>query len=217
MPRWAEHRTQSRSRPGLQRGFSLLELVIVIILVALLFLFAFDRLMPLRGQAEGTQVASTIGAMRSALGMEVAERIVDQGPASVAELQGANPMTLLQQLPDGYLGEVSGAADPDIAGGSWYFDTNREVLRYRVRFPQYLEGQPDPPTELSWRVRLEYEDENRTGHFDPETDTLRGVVLAPLDTHSWPDLPRRLGQSVSGDLLQADRPVGTGEGEGDHG
>lgn len=213
MPRWAEHKARVRARPAVQRGFSLLELVIVVVLVALLFLFAFDRLMPLRGQAEGTRVASTIGSLRSALGMEVAERIVEQGPASVAELQGANPMNLLQQRPEGYLGEMSAGGDRDIAGGAWYFDPDGGILHYRVRFPQYLEGQPEPPVELGWRVRLQYDDEQQTGRYDPETDTLRGVVLAPLDAHQWPDLPPRLGESTADDLRQADRPAGAVEPE----
>lgn len=216
MPPWADARPAGRPHPGVQRGFSLLELVIVVILVALLFLFAFDRLMPLRGHAEGTQVASVIGALRSALGMEVAERIVDEGPESIAELQGANPMTLLQQRPVRYLGERSGSDNREIPEGAWYFDPDQGVLRYRVRFPQYLEGEPDPPVELSWQVRLQFEDEGGNGRYDPDTDALRGVTLAPLDDHQWPDLPRRPGQSVSGEIRQADRPVATPErGGGD--
>lgn len=216
MPRWADQQSHTPCGFFRQQGFSLLELVIVIVLVALLFLFAFDRLMPLRGQAEGTQVASVIGSMRSALGLEVAERIADQGPEAIAELQGANPMTLLQQRPDRYLGERSTEDNPDIPGGAWYFDPDREVLHYRVRFPQYLEGEPEPPVDLGWQVRLQYDDEGQNGRYDPGTDSLRGVRLAPLDTHRWPDLPRRPGQSLSDEMQQADRPVGTPErGDGD--
>lgn len=211
MPRWADARSARQPYRAVQGGFSLLELVIVVILVALLFLFAFDRLMPLRGQAEGTQVASTIGALRSALGMEVAERIVDRGHEAIAKLEGSNPMTLLQQRPERYLGARTDPETSDIPGGAWYFDPDQGVLRYRVRFPQYLEGEPEPPVNLSWRVRLQYDDEGQTGRYDPDTDTLRGVTLAPLDTHRWPDLPRRLGQSVSDDIQQIDRPVGTPE------
>lgn len=214
MPRWADASYAGRQCRTVQHGFSLLELVIVVILVTLLFLFAFDRLMPLRGQAEGTQVASVIGAMRSALGMEVAERIVDQGPEAIADLKGANPMTLLQQRPGKYLGERSEEDNQDIPGGAWYFDPGRGVLHYRVRFPRYLEGEPKPPVDLSWKVRLQYEDEEQTGRYDPDTDSVRGVTLAPLDPHRWPDLPRRIGQSISDDNQQADRPVAAPEQEG---
>lgn len=211
MPRWVDTGMPGRGPRTSQHGFSLLELVVVVILVALLFLFAFDRLMPLRGQAEGTQVASVTGALRSALGMEVAERIVSDGPGAIAELEGANPMELLQEPPRGYLGEHDAAGASDLSGGSWYFDPDRGTLHYRVRFPQYLEGEPEPPVELGWKIRLMYEDEGADGGFDPDTDSLQGVTLAPTDEYQWPDLPRRLGQSISSDIGQANRPVGTPE------
>lgn len=211
MPRWADAGTTRRGPRTIQRGFSLLELVVVVILVALLFLFAFDRLMPLRGQAEGTQVASVTGALRSALGMEVAERIVSDGPGAIAELEGANPMTLLQEPPRGYLGERGAAGASDVPGGSWYFDPDRGTLHYRVRFPQYLEGKPEPPVELGWKIQLLYEDAGEDGGFDPDTDSLQGVTLAPTDEYQWAGLPRRLGQSISSDIGQANRPVGTPE------
>jgi general secretion pathway protein G len=215
--RWVKPGHPGRRPASVQQGFSLLELVIVVILVALLFLFAFDRLMPLRGQAEGTQVASTIGALRSALGMEVAERIVDRGHEAIVELEGSNPMTLLQQRPQRYLGVRTESDKDDIPGGAWYFDPNEQALRYRVRFPQYLDGEPDPPVDLGWQVQLQYDDKGQTGSYDPETDSLRGVTLAPLDDHHWPNLPRRFGQSVSDDIRNTQRPVDTGPGRSGNG
>lgn len=207
MPRWADVQPTVRQRPADQQGFSLLELVIVVILVVLLFLYAFDRLMPLRGQAEGTQVASVTGALRSALGMEVAKRIVDEGPEAIAELEGANPMNLLQERPQNYLGERADAGTDDVPDGTWYFDPESGTLHYRVRFPQYLEGEPEPPVDLSWKIRLLHDDKEQDGRFDPGTDSLQGVNLTPMDAHRWPDLPRRLGHSVAGEIRQADRPV----------
>lgn len=203
----AERTTHICSRPARQSGFSLLELVIVVILVALLFLFAFDRLMPLRGQAEGVQVASVVGTLRSALGLEVARRIVDEGPKAIVGLQGANPMDLLQEKPNRYVGEHAGAFSQDIEGGNWYFDPDSGVLRYRVRFPQYLENAPAPPVELSWQVRLQYADAQGNGRYDPAVDRLQGVSLVPLDAHRWPKIPRGLGDQVVDDLQDADRPV----------
>lgn len=169
-----------------QAGFSLLELTIVVILVVMLFLFVADRLLPLRGDAESAQVASVIGSLRSALGLEVASRIVEHGPQSVTDLQGSNPMALLQDWPENYLGERSAANNGEIPRGAWYFDETSGELHYRVRFPQYLAGEPDSPVELRWRVRLQFDDRDGDGRFDAETETLRGVRLARLDEHRWP-------------------------------
>lgn len=175
--------------PNTQSGFSLLELVIVIILVILLFLFAFDRLLPIRGNAEGAKVASVIGSLRSAVGLEVARRIVEGGASAIAELEGSNPMELLQERPDRYLGERS-ATPAEVAGGAWYFDPEQRALVYRVDYPQYLEGTPEGPVALRWRLQLVFENLDGRQGFDPGTDRLDGVRLAPLDAYRWPGLPR---------------------------
>lgn len=187
MPRWADPVSRLRAR---QRGFSLLELVVVIILVVILFLVAFDRLLPLRGDAEAAHVATVIGGLRSAIGLEAATRVSREGLPALAELEGINPMTLLQDWPDTYIGETGDVGGTEISPGTWYFESESEALVYRVRFPQYLEGEPERPSELRWRVTLQYEDADGSGRFEPESDRPRGLRLVPLDTYEWPGKPR---------------------------
>ncbi len=170
--------------PGIQ-GFSLLELVIVIILVVLLFTVALNRLAPLRGDAEAAHVATVIGSLRSAIGMEAASRVVREGPQGLAELEGINPMTLLQEVPEQYVGIRRTGQSNDIPAGAWYFDDDVGVLVYRVRFPQYLEDSPTAPVELRWQVRLQFEDLSESGAFDPEQDRVRGLGLRSLHDHRW--------------------------------
>lgn len=162
----------------------------VIILVIILFLVAFDRLLPLRGDAEAAHVATVIGGLRSAIGLEAAARVSREGLPALAELEGINPMTLLQDWPDTYIGETAGPDTTEIDPGAWYFETGSEALVYRVRFPQYIEGEPESPTELRWRVTVQYEDTDGSGRFEPESDRARGLRLEPLDTHEWPGKPR---------------------------
>ena len=170
--------------PGIQ-GFSLLELVIVIILVALLFTVAMNRLAPLRGDAEAAHVATVIGSLRSAIGLEAASRVVREGPQGLAELEGINPMTLLQEVPEQYVGIRRTGQSNDIAEGSWYFDDVDGLLVYRVRFPQHLEASPPSPVELQWQIRLQFEDMSESGTFDPERDRVRGLGLQALHDHQW--------------------------------
>ncbi|WP_181918697.1 prepilin-type N-terminal cleavage/methylation domain-containing protein [Wenzhouxiangella sediminis] len=184
MPRWAEVSTPSSE----QSGFTLFELIIVIVLVGLLFLIASWRLLPLRGDAEAAHVANTVGALRSALGLEVTERIVEDSLESAAELDRGNPMDLLAQVPAGYIGEVPSAGDADIPAGSWYYDQSTRQLRYRVRFPQYLAHQPQgDPVELSWQVRLRYLDNDGDERYNAQADSLRGIALEAMDNPQWPD------------------------------
>lgn len=182
VPRWVE-----RPGPGrTSRGFTLLELVIVISLVVLLFLTAYWRLLPLRGDAEAAHVATTIGTLRSNLGLVVAERILDDSLEGATGLAEANPMALLARPPGNYLGEIEPGQDAEIPRGSWYFDPASRELRYRVRYPQYLEDAPaSGPVELSWQVRLAYADRNTDGRYDAEEDGLKGVHLRELDNPEW--------------------------------
>jgi len=175
-----EHR---RTPPGARAvvlrsisGFTLLELVLVIILVIVLFSIAFDRLMPMRGDAEAAHVTGVVGGLRSALALTSAEKVTLQGLEALDELVGINPMTMLAEQPDNYLGE-----DARPEPGSWYFAAEAEELRYRVRYPEYLAGAPEPPVELAWRIELLGDGERR-----------RGVHLVALEPWSWPGHSRAL-------------------------
>lgn len=167
-----------------QSGFSLLELVIVIILVILLFLAAWWRLLPLRGSAEAAHVATTVGTLRSALGMHVAERIVAGEFDTVANLDGSNPMGLLERAPANYLGSIE-TGSSDIVPGSWYFERASGRLAYRVRHPQYLSGDADGPVDLHWRVEVEFQpgEVNRGA----SGDRIREVRIEALHDRQWHD------------------------------
>ncbi|RFF28291.1 MULTISPECIES: hypothetical protein [unclassified Wenzhouxiangella] len=187
MPRWAE--TTVRRRPAnLQRGFSLLELVVVIILVILLFLVAFDRLMPLRGQAESAHVATTVGTLRSALGMITAERVVKEGISALSSLEGENPMALLDETPSNYIGEIESADRSSVPRGSWYFERDSGRLGYRVRYPQYLDEPGNQAVHLTWRVTLGFTDENGNGVYEPDVDSAHSVGLRSLHDRAWQNI-----------------------------
>lgn len=187
--RWVEF----PHRHARQTGFTLFELIIVIVLVGLLFTAAWWRLLPLRGDAEAAHVATTIGTLRSALGLEITERIVEDSMDSVAELEHMNPMQLLAQAPGNYLGEVAPAAQPEIERGNWYFDPASGELRYRVRFPRYLErSTPSGPVDLAWRIDLSYRDVDGNGRFEAGEDVLRSIDLRALDNPGWPDANRNI-------------------------
>ena len=61
-----------RDERGFPRGFSLLELLIVIVIISVLSLVAVDRLLRLRFEAERVMVESMLSGLRSALYIEFA-------------------------------------------------------------------------------------------------------------------------------------------------
>jgi len=182
VPLWAD----VAPKPRHQSGFTLLELIIVIILVILLFLTAWWRLLPLRGDAEAAHVATTIGTLRSALGMHVAERIVKDSLESAEQLDKTNPMDLLARAPSSYVGEVSSKSDSQIEPGTWYFDRSSGRLHYRVRFPQYLtDSSLEAPVDLAWQIQLSYRNSNENEAASDHSRTLQSVRLVALDNPGW--------------------------------
>jgi len=167
-------------------GFSLLELVVVVALIAVLWFVAIDRMLRLRIDAERVAMLQVLGGLRSALGLEVAERVVRRGLASVTELQGANPMELLAERPHNYVGELDGPDPSRVPPGSWYFDRRTRMLVYRVRYPEAFEGgPPEGPPRARFRVEVLWRDRDGDGRLDPRADSVGGVRLAPVEPYRW--------------------------------
>ena len=181
MQRWAEKTGRS------SRGFTLLELVIVLILVGILFSVAAWRLLPLRGDAEAAHVATVIGSLRSALGLTLAEYVLRGQYADLPTLDGSNPLKLLQDPPERYLGVVAQQDIDQVPPGYWYFVDEAGLLGYRVRFPAYLVGQNTAPVHLHWRVVIAFEPGPASVASGAATNPRpTGLRLAPQQAHPWP-------------------------------
>ncbi len=180
-------------------GFTLLELVVVISIISLLFVFAAERLMKLAVQAERANVTQTVGTLQSALAMRIAAHVARDTIPQLAELVDANPMALLADTPATYLGELDSPDPATIEGGHWYFDRRQRLLVYRVVNAPEFETDLPGPKRIRWRLEPVFEDRNSNGRFDPGTDTLTGLRLAaqekfkwrvePVDTGAWTDNP----------------------------
>lgn len=158
------------------RGFSLLELLIVIVIVSVLVVVAVERLLVLRYEAERTMVASVIGAMRSGLYVEFAGAAAGGGLKGLQSAAGSNPMLRLAERPDTYAGEYFGADPKLFEPGSWYFDTRDRAIVYVVRFPEQFVTSLEGPARLRLAVQADY---------DPGRDAVRGLRLEPLEPYHW--------------------------------
>ena len=81
------------------RGFSILEMVIVIVLISVLMAFGITRLLPYIDEAERIGVLTMESRLRSTLILVAAKRIAGGQAARIAELDGSNPMSLMLQAP----------------------------------------------------------------------------------------------------------------------
>jgi general secretion pathway protein G len=168
-----------------ERGFSLLELLVVIVIISVLFVVAIDRLLRLRFEAERVTVQSVIAALRSGLYIEFAAAAAGgRGPRTDAA-RGSNPMLRLAEKPEGYAGEFFGPDPALFAPGTWYFDTRDHALVYIVRFPEQFSTPLSGPPRLRLAVEPDFDDLDRDGRFDPGRDPVRGLRLVALEPYHW--------------------------------
>jgi prepilin-type N-terminal cleavage/methylation domain-containing protein len=120
-------RAQALARRG---GFTLIELVVVISVVALLFAVALDRLLRYQELAERTAVEQNLAAINIALTSKFAALIAaGRGPLIEKEV-GANPVSLLVRPPENYLGELYSPSPEQLLPRSWYYDPQSGDLVY---------------------------------------------------------------------------------------
>lgn len=161
------------------RGFTLLELVVVIAIIAVLSTIALDRLWAMQVKAEKAAMESVIGAIQSALGMKVAESLLAGDRTDLENLAGSNPMQRLAEVPNNYAGELTDATG--VLGGQWYFDLRERVLVYRVYNAANFRGGAMDPAQVRFAVRLDIE-ALRPGKRDKG---IVGARLVALESYSW--------------------------------
>ncbi len=165
------------------RGFTYLELVIVIIIISTLLYFAVDRLLRLEVEAERTSMQQVIGIMQSAMALAMAEHIAKGDIPGLKKYVNTNPMNLLAQQPENYHGAHK--TEPDsLPGGSWYFHTPSKSLIYRVRNQTYFVTASNRHDRAELKILPVYDDNNRNGRFDAG-DTLKGLRLQAVETYQW--------------------------------
>ena len=168
-----------------ERGFSLLELLIVVVVISVLMVVAIDRLLRLRFAAERVMVETMVSGLRSALYIEFAGAAVHGKSDAMAAARGSNPITRLSERPATYAGEFFG---PDPAGfppGSWYFDTRERNLVYVVRFPEQFVSALGAPARARFTVVPDYDDLDGNGRFDAGRESMRGLRLVAVEPFSW--------------------------------
>lgn len=166
---------QRRANP--HSGFSLLELVIVVCLIAVLATLGLERLWGMRADAERAAMEQVIGTLRSALGIKVANHLARSDLDAIRALEGTNPMERLSEVPENYLGALANPDPASIPGGQWYFDSAARRLVYRVRYEDRFSGGVGSPARAQFAVRLVVDDKNR----------LEGVRLVTLEPYTWTD------------------------------
>jgi len=164
-----------------QRGFSLFEIVVVVLLIGVLMSIAIDRMLQLQIAAEKVSVQQFLGNLRGAINLQAADLVLHKGMASVRSLENSNPIQYLQELPENYLGVKSDRNAGRLKKGSWFFDPNENILVYIVDNTDYFETDLPGTPRIRFRVSLIYKD-NADARRD---NSIRGVAVKSLDNYHW--------------------------------
>lgn len=159
-----------------RRGFTLLELVVVIALISVLLTVAVTRLADYVREAERIAVLNLEGQLRNALTLETARRLLNDDDEAVVALEHANPMRLMLEAPYNYAGELVPEEHYRVAPRHWFFDLGSNQLVYRRGGSTRGDGQQD----IRYDVRLAYRDRDGDGRFAVRADELLGVRLERL-------------------------------------
>lgn len=170
-----------------QRGFTLIELVVVVVIVAIMTGFALDRLLPLIGRAERAAFLQVQSQLRSALLLEAAEKITRGQSARLGELAGVNPMALLLSTPANYHGLLPRQTDEPVARASWYYDERTGRLVYFVGKHTQFQPLTGPENRIELFVEFVFGDRNGSGSYEPSIDEFDGLRLASAFAYDWPD------------------------------
>jgi len=137
-----------------RRGFTLVELVVVLCVVALVFGVALDRLERYLELTERSAVEQNVAAINVGLTLRFAALVAAGRGGAIAADVGTNPVHLLARAPENYLGEFSGAPAGAVEGRSWYFDRKTEEIVYLPSRTRFLVFDSPANTALRFRIAL---------------------------------------------------------------
>lgn len=179
-------RTQSSvlSPQHFVRGFTLLELIVVISIVAILAGSLLSRIPYYQEQAEKAAMEQVAGALQSALVLRFST-LMARGALNDKELNalGAdNPMNWLQRKPRNYAGEFFDPAQKSVPPGHWVFDLKSRDLIYNVDRAEYFKPGKDGKRWIRFHVQLGYEPVLGRPKSGKE---LTSTVFEPTEPYHW--------------------------------
>ncbi len=177
-------RARTTLAPKMSRGFSFLELLVVIIIISILVVVALKRYQRLVVVVERTSMEHDLGVMRSAVSMQMAEHYLSKDMAGLRELIDSNPMFLLSERPNNYLGEAGQRDAGRFEPGNWYYDTDIEALIYLVRNYHYLESELSGVSRIRFKIYPVYSDKKQEGKV---VTYISGLEIRAMEPYRWVD------------------------------
>jgi hypothetical protein len=191
----------SRKKSG---GFSLFELVVFIISVAIIYAVAANRFSKFPEAAERANFLAVTTQIQAGVSLETTLGVAAGGAQNMSRYVGANPMEMLLSPPRNYLGAFDIVDGSELPRRSWYFDLHRGELVYLVNDSEnvyfLVNGEQVPTDEIRFEITVNYRYENiQTGAVIANFDELdarelqgegykrrfSGVMIQPVTPYQW--------------------------------
>lgn len=198
----AYYKRNPLSNPSKARGFSLFELVVFIICVAIIYAAAARRFAGFSGEAERANFMAITIELQTAIKLEVMMGVNLGRYTTIEAFSGANPMGLLLAPPMNYLGAFDIVDSTQFPRRVWYFDKATEELVYLVNDNEDLSvnvgGVNVIADEIRFKMQIEYRYEDkltglplevvRNRDAIPEENLRRkisGILMKPKYPFNW--------------------------------
>jgi prepilin-type N-terminal cleavage/methylation domain-containing protein len=175
-----------RARRG--RGFTLIELAVVVAVVGILAAALLNRVVFYQEQAEKVAVEQLLGTLRSALHLQIADLLVQGKTAEINRLSDQNPMDWLAEKPSNYIGEYYTPKPGLVPAGNWYFDLHNKNLVYLVNNHAHLHTAPGESNKVRFQVKLvmSLPSNGSSAVANPANiDRVEGVILEQVISYNW--------------------------------
>ncbi len=170
-----------------QSGFTLIELVVVICIIAVLARVFMDRVWFYQEQAEAAAMEQVAASLQSALTLQLGSLMAQGRGAEISALTRENPMNWLARKPANYGGEFFEPGPQAVPPGNWMFDLKSRELVYVVDRADHFTPGKDGVKWVRYRVELVREHVATGAKGNP---IVVGAVLEHADACRWFD--RRL-------------------------
>jgi prepilin-type N-terminal cleavage/methylation domain-containing protein len=176
----------SRRAPGKRaQGFTLFELVVVIIIISTLAAVLMDRVLFYQEAAERAAMEQMAGTLRSALHLQIADRLLKGKTRELPLLAEDNPMDWLAEQPANFAGVRFNPKPGEVAKGDWYFDLKDKQLVYIVARGSHFTPNPAGRKEVRYKVRLVYSRDAQVNPSGVDEKEINGVILALAEPYQW--------------------------------
>lgn len=174
--------------PAGQRGFSLFELLVYILIASILFSAAVNRYREYPAEAERANFVAVLSQLKAGVNLQMMRMIAGASWTQSAELDGSNPMDLMLERPSNYLGEFSLVDAALMPGRVWYFDSGTGELVYIASNSNNLyllqNGQPMSGNQLRFRITSVY-----SSVEEPQAPRWQGLILEAKTPYEWRSAP----------------------------